>query len=48
MTAKEKSNIKIQLRRKGWSADEIKDFFVFVETNKPTAQEAEDAKKGNK
>ena len=44
MTAKEVSNIIIRLRQKGWSEEEINDFFVFVETHIPTEEEAEKAK----
>lgn len=44
MTAKEVTNIIIGLRNKGWTSDEIDDFFVFIETNTPTADEAEKAK----
>ncbi len=45
---RETTNIIIALRRKGWSELEINDFMVFIETNIPTAQQAEDAKKENK
>ena len=41
----ENTNIIIALRRKGWTDAEINDFIVFIETNKPTAEQAEDAKK---
>ena len=41
----ETSNIIIALRRKGWSEMEINDFMIFIETNKPTAEQAEEAKK---
>ena len=44
---RETTNIIIALRRKGWSELEINDFMVFIETNVPTAQQAEEAKKKN-
>lgn len=44
MSAKEVANIIIRLRMSGWSEEEINDFFVFVETHTPTADEAEKAK----
>ena len=40
----EASNIIIALRRKGWTEEEINDFMIFIETNKPTAEQAEAAK----
>ncbi len=42
---KETTNIIIGLRRKGWSDVEINDFMVFIETNNPTQEQAEEAKK---
>lgn len=44
MTEREVANIIIALRNKGWTSDEIDDFFVFIGTNTPTAEEAEKAK----
>ena len=41
----ETTNIIIGLRRKGWSDIEINDFMVFIETNRPTQEQAEEAKK---
>ncbi|MBQ9633309.1 MAG: hypothetical protein IJV04_10440 [Lachnospiraceae bacterium] len=40
----ETTNINIALRRKGWSDTEINDFMVFIETNRPTQEQAEEAK----
>ena len=43
-TITETTNIIIALRRKGWTEEEINDFMVFIETNRPTAEQAEEAK----
>jgi len=45
MNMKETTNIIIALRRKGWTEMEINDFMVFIETNQPTSEQAEEAKK---
>ena len=45
MNTKEVTNIIIKLRQKGWTEEEINDFMVFVETNTPSAAQAEEAKK---
>lgn len=45
MNTKEVANIIIALRKRGWSEEEINDFMVFVETNTPSAKEADEAKK---
>ena len=47
-TMKETTNIIIALRLAGWSEEQINDFMVFIETNIPTAQQAEEAKKKQK
>lgn len=47
-TMTETTNIIIALRLKGWTEEEINDFMVFIETNKPTAEQAEEAKKHQK
>ena len=41
MTTKEAANIIIGLKRKGWSAEEIQDFILFIETHIPTQEEVE-------
>ena len=48
MTAKEVSNIIIRLRQKGWSEEEINDFFVYVGTHNPSEAEAEKAREKNR
>ena len=47
MTAKEVTNIIIKLRQSGWSEEKINDFFVFIGTHNPTAEEAENAKQSS-
>ena len=42
------TNIIIYLRRQGWEEEAINDFMVFIETHKPTEQEAQRAKKKSK
>ncbi|MBR6222270.1 MAG: hypothetical protein IKQ71_02400 [Lachnospiraceae bacterium] len=44
MTNKEATNIIIKLRELGLTDDQITDFIVFIETNTPTAEQAEKAK----
>ena len=41
MTAKERTNIIILLRQKGWTAEEINDFMVFISTHNPTSEETD-------
>ena len=48
MNTKQITNTIIKLRLKGWTEEEINDFFVFIETHLPTEKEAEDAKHANK
>lgn len=45
---RETSNIIIALRLKGWTEEEINDFMIFIETNNPTAEQAEEAKNHRK
>ena len=40
MNTKEAANIIIGLKAKGWDAQEIQDFILFVETHIPTPEEA--------
>ena len=47
MNTKEVTNTIIKLRLKGWTEEEINDFFVFIETHVPTEREAEEAKQAN-
>ena len=41
----ETTNIIIGLRMKGWTDEEINDFIVFIETNRPTQKQIEQSKK---
>ena len=45
---RETTNIIIALRRKGWTDTEIDDFMVFIETNLPTPEQAEQAKENQR
>ena len=45
---RETTNIIIALRREGWKEEKINDFMVFIETNAPTAEQAQEAKENNK
>lgn len=47
MNTAETANIIIYLRRNGWTEEAINDFIIFIETNKPTAEQAEKAKAEN-
>ncbi|MCM1044508.1 MAG: hypothetical protein NC417_03260 [Candidatus Gastranaerophilales bacterium] len=48
MTATEATNIIIKLTAEGWSADKINEFIVFIETHRPSEDEAMSIlKKGN-
>ena len=40
MTAKEATNIIIKLTEEGWDANKINEFIVFIETHKPSEDEA--------
>lgn len=40
MTATEATNIIIKLTKEGWDAQKINEFIVFIETHKPSEEEA--------
>jgi len=40
MTAAEATNIIIRLTQEGWDANKINEFIVFIETHKPSEDEA--------
>ena len=40
MTAKETTNIILKLTQEGWDAKKINEFLVFIETHKPSEDEA--------
>ena len=40
MTASEATNIILKLTQEGWDADKINEFIVFIETHKPSEDEA--------
>lgn len=40
MTATEATNIIIKLTAEGWSAEKINEFIVFIETHRPSEDEA--------
>lgn len=40
MTATEATNIIIKLTQEGWDADKINEFIVFIETHRPSEDEA--------
>ena len=40
MTAKEATNIIIKLTEEGWDSNKINEFIVFIETHKPSEDEA--------
>ena len=40
MTPKEAANIIIKLTQEGWDANKINEFIVFIETHKPSEDEA--------
>lgn len=40
MTANEATNIILRLTQEGWDADKINEFIVFIETHKPSEDEA--------
>ena len=44
----ETTNIIIGLRMRGWTDEEINDFMLFIETNKPTQKQIADSKKKRK
>lgn len=40
MTATEATNIIIKLTQEGWDAEKINEFIVFIETHRPSEEEA--------
>ena len=40
MTAKETTNIILKLTQEGWDANKINEFIVFIETHRPSEDEA--------
>ncbi len=40
MTAAEATNIIIKLTQEGWDADKINEFIIFIETHRPSEEEA--------
>lgn len=40
LTAKETTNIILKLTQEGWDANKINEFIVFIETHKPSEDEA--------
>ena len=40
MTATEATNIIIKLTQEGWDANKINEFIIFIETHKPSEDEA--------
>ena len=40
MTAAEATNIIIKLTQEGWDANKINEFIIFIETHKPSEEEA--------
>ncbi len=40
MTAAETTNIILKLTQEGWDADKINEFIVFIETHRPSEDEA--------
>ena len=40
MTSKETTNIILKLTQEGWDANKINEFIVFIETHKPSEDEA--------
>lgn len=40
MTAKETTNIILRLTQEGWDANKINEFIVFIETHRPSEDEA--------
>lgn len=48
MTAAETTNIILKLTQEGWDANKINEFIVFIETHKPSEDEAMNILKGTK
>ena len=48
MNMREHANMIIKLRDLGLTEEQINDFMIFVETNVPTSEQAEEAKKNRK
>lgn len=48
MTAKETTNIILKLTQEGWDANKINEFIVFIETHKPSEDEAMNILKNRK
>lgn len=46
MTANEATNIILKLTQEGWDAEKINEFIVFIETHKPSEEEAMSVLKG--
>lgn len=44
MNTREVTNLIIGLRNEGWSSDKIDDFITFIETHKPSEEEANSGK----
>lgn len=44
MNSREKSNIIIGLRKKGWDDTEITNFILYIETHVPTSEEVNEEK----